>query len=147
MLKVSMAVSLLLVSAAASAHSGTAMKVEGQRSQGAEHSLVRFEAGQMVAAKGKAAPAKAEEAKAEAPKEESAAANPNEYKPKTQYDNTPYRFNMHQNGKKMTADEFDAWMKSRGIRVAKGKGPAAAGGAAPVAAAQGTAVASEAKGK
>jgi len=36
-----------------------------------------------------------------------------------------YRFNMTQNGRKMTADEFDAWMKARGIRVAKGA-PAAA---------------------
>ncbi|MFC3550253.1 hypothetical protein ACFOLC_04420 [Lysobacter cavernae] len=42
------------------------------------------------------------------------------YKPKTKHDNTPYRFNMHQNGRRMSADEFDAWMKSRGIRVAKG---------------------------
>ncbi|HEY0504313.1 MAG TPA: hypothetical protein VGD42_12555 [Lysobacter sp.] len=145
MLKVSMAVSLLLVSAAASAHSGTAMKVEGARSQGNEHSLVRFEAGQVVAAGKKKAEPKAEEAKAEPKAEETASLNPNEYKPKTQYDNTPYRFNMQQNGKKMTAEEFDAWMKSRGIRVAKGKAPA--GGAAPAAAAPGTAVASEAKGK
>lgn len=42
------------------------------------------------------------------------------YKPKTEFDNTPWRFNMTQNGKKMTADEFDAWMKSKGIRIAKG---------------------------
>ena len=27
---------------------------------------------------------------------------------------------MQQNGRKMTAEEFDAWMKARGIRVAKG---------------------------
>lgn len=141
MFKISMAVSLLLVSAAASAHSGSAVKMEGKRSQVSEHSLVRFEAGQMVAAGKKAAAPKAEEAKAEAPKQE-ASLNPNEYKPKTQYDNTPYRFNMHQNGKKMTAEEFDAWMKSRGIRVAKG---APAGGAAPAPA--GTAVAAEAKSK
>lgn len=39
------------------------------------------------------------------------------YTPKTQYDNTPWRFNMTQNGKRMTADEFDAWMKARGVRV------------------------------
>ena len=146
MLKVSMAVSLLLVSAVASAHSGSAMKVEGKRSQAGEHSLVRFEAGQMVAAGKKKAEPKAEEAKAEPAKaEESASLNPNEYKPKTQYDNTPYRFNMHQNGKKMTADEFDAWMKSRGFRVAKGNG----GGAAPAAGAApaGKEVAAEAKAK
>lgn len=33
-----------------------------------------------------------------------------------------YRFDMMQNGKSMTADEFDAWMKSRQVRVATGKG-------------------------
>jgi hypothetical protein len=31
-----------------------------------------------------------------------------------------HRFDMQQNGHKMTAEEFDAWMKARGIRVAKG---------------------------
>ncbi|MGO4223440.1 hypothetical protein AB4Y64_16475 [Lysobacter sp. TAF61] len=54
------------------------------------------------------------------------------YKPKTQFDNTPWRFDMNQNGKKMTAEEFDAWMKAKGVRVAKGKGAVAAP-AAPVA--------------
>ena len=43
--------------------------------------------------------------------------NPAAYKPKTEFDNTPWRFNMTQNGKRMTADEFDAWMKARGVRV------------------------------
>lgn len=52
------------------------------------------------------------------------------YVPKTQYDNTPYRFNMDK-GKKFTAAEFDAWMKSRGVRVV-GARPAATG-AAPAA--------------
>ena len=50
-------------------------------------------------------------------------ANPDDpaaYKPKTAFDNTPWRFDMTQNGKRMTADEFDAWMKSRGVRVVKG---------------------------
>lgn len=50
-------------------------------------------------------------------------ASPNDpaaYKPKTEFDNTPWRFDMTQNGKRMTADEFDAWMKSRGVRVVKG---------------------------
>jgi hypothetical protein len=49
--------------------------------------------------------------------------NPNDpaaYKPQTEYDNTPWRFDMTQNGKRMTADEFDEWMKARGIRVARG---------------------------
>ncbi|HYG06847.1 MAG TPA: hypothetical protein VD865_10610 [Stenotrophomonas sp.] len=32
-----------------------------------------------------------------------------------------YRFNMTQNGRRMSADEFDAWMKARGIRVATGE--------------------------
>jgi hypothetical protein len=56
--------------------------------------------------------------------------NPNDpaaYKPQTQWDNTPWRFNMTQNGKRMTADEFDAWMKARGVRVVGRKDtPAAA---------------------
>lgn len=30
------------------------------------------------------------------------------------------RFDMSQGGKRMTADEFDAWMKAQGIRVATG---------------------------
>ena len=33
---------------------------------------------------------------------------------------------MSQNGKKMTADEFSAWMKARGVRVARGAGAPAA---------------------
>ena len=49
--------------------------------------------------------------------------DPSVYKPKTAFDNTPWRFDMNQNGKRMTADEFDAWMKARGVRVA-GRKPA-----------------------
>lgn len=30
------------------------------------------------------------------------------------------RFQMTQNGRQMSADDFDAWMNARGIRVAKG---------------------------
>jgi hypothetical protein len=52
--------------------------------------------------------------------------DPAAYKPKTEFDNTPWRFNMTQNGKSMTADEFSAWMKTRGVRVARGSGAAAA---------------------
>ena len=48
--------------------------------------------------------------------------DPAAYKPKTQFDNTPWRFDMNQNGKRMTAEEFDAWMKAKGVRVAKGAG-------------------------
>jgi hypothetical protein len=49
--------------------------------------------------------------------------DPSVYKPKTEFDNTPWRFDMNQNGKRMTADEFDAWMKTRGVRVARGAAP------------------------
>ncbi len=53
--------------------------------------------------------------------------DPAAYKPRTAYDNTPWRFNMTQNGRRMTADEFDAWMRSRGIRIAgRNNAPAAA---------------------
>ncbi len=63
------------------------------------------------------------------------AVNPNDpsaYKPKTAFDNTPWRFDMSQNGKRMTADEFDAWMKARGVHVIKAR-PAAAPAAAAAA--------------
>ncbi|MEO5566454.1 MAG: hypothetical protein ABIR05_07340 [Luteimonas sp.] len=53
------------------------------------------------------------------------AGDPAAYKPRTEFDNTPWRFNMSQNGKNMTADEFSAWMKSRGVRVARGSVPVA----------------------
>ena len=33
----------------------------------------------------------------------------------------PWRFDMRQDGKTMTADEFEAWMKTRQVRVATGK--------------------------
>lgn len=59
--------------------------------------------------------------------------DPAAYKPKTEFDNTPWRFNMTQNGKRMTADEFDAWMKARGARVATGKPTTATPAAAPAA--------------
>ena len=59
-----------------------------------------------------------------------AVANPNDpagYKPKTQFDNTPYRFNMTQNGKRMTADDFDAWLQANGYSAGKRQeAPAAA---------------------
>lgn len=48
------------------------------------------------------------------------------YVPLTKDDNTPWRFDMSQNGKRMTAVEFDAWMKAKGIRVATGKPAVAA---------------------
>lgn len=48
------------------------------------------------------------------------ATDPAAYKPRTEFDNTPWRFNMDQNGERMTADAFAAWMESKGVRVAKG---------------------------
>ena len=54
--------------------------------------------------------------------------DPAAYKPKTQFDNTPWRFDMSQ---RMTADEFSAWMKAKGVRVAKGAPGAAAPAPAP----------------
>lgn len=57
--------------------------------------------------------------------------DPAAYKPATEFDNTPWRFDMSQNGKRMTAEEFDAWMKARGVRVVKARPvPAAAPAAA-----------------
>ena len=41
-----------------------------------------------------------------------------------------HRFDMRQNGRKMTAEEFDAWMKARGVRVVKAR-PAPAATPAP----------------
>lgn len=32
-----------------------------------------------------------------------------------------YRFLMQQEGKNMSADQFDAWMRANGMRVARGK--------------------------
>src|SRR3546814_6048675 len=49
-----------------------------------------------------------------------------------------WRFDMRQDGKAMTADEFDAWMRARRARVATGKAgkPDPYGSAAPVAVAK-----------
>ena len=44
-----------------------------------------------------------------------------------------YRFHMSNGEKRMSADEFDAWMKARGARVATGK-PKPNGAAQPAAA-------------
>src|SRR5690606_21173264 len=48
------------------------------------------------------------------------------YKPRTECDNTPWRLNTNQNGERMTADAFAAWMEAKGVRVAKGRAPVAA---------------------
>jgi rare lipoprotein A len=74
-----------------------------------------------------------------------ASSAPGAYVPLTKDDNTPWRFDMQQNGRQMTSAEFDTWMKAKGIRVATGKPgtnaaavPAStAGGAAGVAAPSG----------
>jgi len=58
--------------------------------------------------------------------------DPGAYKPLTAFDNTPWRFDMNQNGKRMTAVEFDAWMKAKGVRVAKGAAPTAVPASVPV---------------
>ena len=68
---------------------------------------------------------------AAAPARTTAPASGTAYVPKTQHDNSPWRFDMSQNGRRMTADEFSAWMKAKGIRVATGKPGAQA--AAPAA--------------
>ncbi|HET7125773.1 MAG TPA: septal ring lytic transglycosylase RlpA family protein, partial [Lysobacter sp.] len=39
----------------------------------------------------------------------------------SQPSNRDYRFDMRQDGRTMTADEFDAWMQSRRVRVATGQ--------------------------
>jgi len=45
------------------------------------------------------------------------ASDPAAYVKQTEFDNTPYRFNMTQGGKRMTADDFDAWLKANGYTV------------------------------
>ncbi len=56
------------------------------------------------------------------------------YRKKTEFDNTPYRFNAE---KGFTAAEFDAWMAARGIRIATGKPTTAQPAAVPVEAERG----------
>ncbi|MFP3814001.1 hypothetical protein, partial [Bacillus sp. SIMBA_005] len=47
------------------------------------------------------------------------------------------RFNMYQNGRVMTADDFDAWLTARGLRLENGRqvpihpAPAATAAASP----------------
>ncbi len=50
-----------------------------------------------------------------------AAAGPVQPAPARPAADSGYRFDMQQDGRVMTADEFDAWMKSRRVRVATGK--------------------------
>jgi len=51
--------------------------------------------------------------------------DPAAYVPRTEFDNAPWRFDMNQNGKRMTADEFTAWMEAKGVRVVKPRAPVA----------------------
>lgn len=44
-------------------------------------------------------------------------------------DHQGYRFYMTQNGKRMTADDFDAWLKANGLRVQGGRVVRNVGGA------------------
>jgi len=90
-------------------------------------SCLRIDAMSFVARLRAPAPAPAPAAAANAP----ATAASGAYVPKTAHDNTPWRFDMNQNGRRMTAEEFDAWMKAKGIRVATGRPQA--GAAAPAA--------------
>jgi rare lipoprotein A len=50
-----------------------------------------------------------------------ASAGPSQPLPAPPKADAGYRFDMQQDGKVMTADEFDAWMKTRRVRVATGK--------------------------
>ena len=47
------------------------------------------------------------------------------YEKRTEFDNSPYRFNMKP-GQKLNAAEFEAWMASRGIRIVRAKADAEA---------------------
>ena len=70
-------------------------------------------------------------AKARMPASVASPGDPAAYKPRTEFDNAPWRFDMTQNGKRMTADEFDAWMKAKGVRVVGRKDAPAAEPVAP----------------
>ncbi|NLG59548.1 MAG: hypothetical protein GX538_05240 [Gammaproteobacteria bacterium] len=41
------------------------------------------------------------------------------YVKQTEFDNTPFRFNMTQGGKRMTADDFDAWLQANGYSAGR----------------------------
>lgn len=71
--------------------------------------------------------------------------DPATYKPRTEFDNAPWRFDMNQNGKKMTADEFTAWMEAKGVRIVKPRATVAAV-AAPAVQAPGEAIPAAAPG-
>ena len=74
-----------------------------------------------LAAKQEAGDATAMDTLVKALPEALAAAGPVRSAPAKAASDTRYRFDMHQDGRVMRADEFDAWMKSRRVRVATGK--------------------------
>jgi len=47
------------------------------------------------------------------------AARADSYLKQTEFDNTPFRFNMVQNGRAMTADDFDVWLLANGYGVGR----------------------------
>lgn len=53
------------------------------------------------------------------------------YQKRTEFDNEPWRFRMHQDGRAMTPADFAKWMESRGMRIAKGRPGTAQPAAAP----------------
>jgi len=53
------------------------------------------------------------------PAPDTAPAYANTYIKQTEFDNTPYRFNMTQNGQRMTADDFDDWLQANGYNVGR----------------------------
>lgn len=46
--------------------------------------------------------------------------DPKTYKPRTPYDNSPWRFDMDKSKEGMSAEAFAAWMEARGVRIARG---------------------------
>lgn len=45
--------------------------------------------------------------------------DPAGYVKQTEFDNTPYRFSMTQDGERMTADDFDAWLQANGYSAGR----------------------------
>lgn len=49
--------------------------------------------------------------------------DPAAYVKQTEFDNTPYRFSMTQEGRRMTADDFDAWLQANGYSAGRRVAP------------------------
>ena len=97
----------------------------GYRERGTARVEVRAlhpgEAGGTLAAAPNAADASAMDRLVDKLPQALAAAGPVQPVPVKQVADNGYRFDMHQNGKVMSADEFDVWMQSRRVRIATGK--------------------------